>query len=73
MLSAAQKNHAHVGEQLNIVSPLATLERGFSIGFDCKGDILRSSTQVNKGDEVQIRLAQGRLLCEVAEVLQDND
>ena len=52
-------------ETLHVVSPLATLNRGYSIVTATSGDILRSHTSVTKGDEINAKLADGDLQCVV--------
>ena len=52
---------------LHAVSPLATLDRGYALATH-QNQILRDSHQVQCGDQVDIRLAHGALLCEVVEV-----
>jgi exodeoxyribonuclease VII large subunit len=47
--------------QLQERSPLRVLERGYAIATDSTGQILRSFTQVAVGDQVTLRLHQGRL------------
>lgn len=49
---------------LQAVSPLATLDRGYAIATKGKTVILRAE-QVQKGDAIQVRLAQGSIECEV--------
>ena len=53
--------------QLNGLSPLATLKRGYSITRTSTGEIITSNEQVNVGDRLNVRLSQGRLLCTVDE------
>jgi len=53
---------------LNIVSPLATLERGYAIVFDSDGNILRDSQKTRAGDSIKIRLASGELKGRVDEI-----
>ena len=57
-----------LGSQLHLVSPLATLDRGFSITRDKNDAILRDSKSTSSGDELSIELKSGKLLCEVREV-----
>ncbi|WP_028374055.1 exodeoxyribonuclease VII large subunit [Legionella lansingensis] len=52
---------------LHAVSPLATLERGYAIAT-INNNIIFSSTQVEKGNIINVRLAQGRLDCEVSDI-----
>lgn len=49
---------------LHAVSPLATLDRGYSIA-KYKSHVLTHSQQVKPGDLINIRLAKGSLTCEV--------
>jgi exodeoxyribonuclease VII large subunit len=51
--------------QLHERSPLRVLERGYAIATDSTGQILRSSTQIAVGAEVNLRLHQGRLTTSV--------
>lgn len=50
---------------LDALSPLAVLNRGFSIAENDKGEILRDAVQVKPNDEVKIRLAKGRIEAKV--------
>ena len=56
--------------RLNMMSPLATLARGYSIVSKCNGlhdepRIVTDSVQVELKDPLEIRLHQGKILCEV--------
>ncbi len=56
-----------LARSLETVSPLATVSRGYSILSKADGALLRSSDQVEVGDEVHARLAQGQLQLRVQE------
>jgi exodeoxyribonuclease VII large subunit len=45
--------------QLEERSPFRILERGYAIVYDASGKVLRSTDQVNVGDEIAVRLARG--------------
>ncbi|HIP75701.1 MAG TPA: exodeoxyribonuclease VII large subunit [Psychromonas hadalis] len=47
--------------QLNAVSPLATLARGYSITKDKHQHVITNSEQVNCGDEINIHLLKGQI------------
>ncbi|MEO7673406.1 MAG: exodeoxyribonuclease VII large subunit, partial [Pyrinomonadaceae bacterium] len=47
--------------RLDALSPLSVLKRGFSITETADGTIVRDSAQAKAGDEVKIRLANGKL------------
>ena len=51
---------------LDSVSPLATLGRGYAIvRRPIDGAVIRSYRDVNAGDEIEARLARGKLICDV--------
>ena len=45
--------------RLHTVSPLRTLERGYAIVQDAAGNVLRSAAQVQPGDPITARVADG--------------
>jgi exodeoxyribonuclease VII large subunit len=45
--------------QLEALSPLAILERGYALVFDSSGKLLKDAMQVDTGDEISARLARG--------------
>lgn len=46
---------------LDIVSPLATLKRGYSITQSASGEVLTSTSNVKVGDKIQARLSDGSI------------
>jgi len=82
-LSTLSQRLAHIAEQtlqskrqqlqataqlLNTVSPLATLNRGYSITFDEQGAIVREANQVKKGSTLRTKLGQGVLTSTVTDI-----
>lgn len=57
--------------RLHGVSPLATLERGYSISRNMSGEVVTSSSQLSKGDEIDVTLSKGSLRCIVEECLNE--
>ncbi|WP_323750712.1 exodeoxyribonuclease VII large subunit [Marinobacter sp.] len=55
-------------QTLNVVSPLATLGRGYAIVKDDAGSIVRDASQLSKGQTVQAQLGQGRISASVIDV-----
>jgi exodeoxyribonuclease VII large subunit len=51
--------------QLKALSPMAILERGYALVFDSSGTVVRSASQVEAGDEISARLAEGRFTARV--------
>ncbi|NTW05291.1 MAG: exodeoxyribonuclease VII large subunit [Peptococcaceae bacterium] len=58
--------------QLNALSPLATMSRGYSICKDEKsGEIIRNSNKLTPGDILRIDLHKGRLRCRFIESIEN--
>ena len=53
--------------KLDLLSPLAILGRGYSLTYNKEGNLLRSAQNVKLHEQVQIRLGDGSLYCEVLE------
>jgi exodeoxyribonuclease VII large subunit len=51
--------------QLNSLSPLAVLDRGYALVLDADGTLVRSATQVARGDHVLTRLGDGSFTSQV--------
>ena len=58
-LADSRNQWQSLGRHLNLVSPLATLARGYSITFDDQNQVVRQLEQVQPGDELQTRLSDG--------------
>jgi exodeoxyribonuclease VII large subunit len=56
-----------LARELHAISPLATLERGYSITLNEKQQAITDSSQLRKGEELEIRFARGSIQCEVTE------
>ena len=58
----------HGAERLGSLSPLAVLERGYSIAHKMpEGFIVKDTASVNIGDRLRITFARGRSLCRIEE------
>jgi len=64
----AHQRLARYGAQLEALSPLAVLGRGYSLGWDAKGILLREASKASPGDKVRITLHRGELDCRVERV-----
>ena len=54
-----------LAHSLQLVSPLATLGRGYSILLDDKGRAIRSASQTRPGQRLRARLGEGQLTLRV--------
>jgi len=62
-----KQNLRNLSGKLNALSPLAILERGYSITFDEQGELLRELRQVRVGQTIQTRLKSGILKSKITE------
>jgi exodeoxyribonuclease VII large subunit len=51
--------------QLEALSPLAILDRGYALVFDSSGVLLKDAEQVKAGDDISARLAKGSVTATV--------
>lgn len=54
-----------IEHQLKALSPVAILERGYALVFDSSGRLVKSSAQIDSGDEISTRLAHGAFTARV--------
>ncbi len=60
---------AHDAARLQDLSPLAILARGYAAGFASDGrTVVRSVSQVSRGDRIVIRVSDGRMDCTVDDI-----
>lgn len=60
--------HGLIG-QLDALSPLKVMARGYSLVYESKeGRLVKSVAQMTAGDEIQVKLADGQLACTVQSV-----
>ncbi len=68
-LSGTRQRFATAIAQLEAVSPLATLARGYSVTTATDGKVLKKARQVKSGDLLKTRLEDGWVESQVTEVL----
>jgi exodeoxyribonuclease VII large subunit len=64
-LLRSQSRLDQLASQLQALSPVAILERGYALVFDSGGSLLKNASQVKTGDEISARLAQGSVTATV--------
>ena len=52
---------AQQAEKLNLVSPLATLQRGYAIASNNEGSVITSTTQVSPEQELHLKVSDGEI------------
>ena len=55
----AQNAVSRLAENLSHLNPQAILTRGYSIARDANGEVVRDSSAINAGSEVQMTFARG--------------
>ncbi len=63
----------HAAQTLNVVSPLATLGRGYAIVRDGDGKIVREASAVSAGETISARVATGELTAKVTSVKTEEE
>ena len=64
-LDNKKNNLDKLHKSIKILSPLSILDRGYSIILNEKGSAIKSSNDVNKGDNLKARLSKGTIDLEV--------
>ena len=62
---------AALAASLDALSPLRVLGRGYALAQTEDGTVLRSAAQTAVGERIRVRLAQGQLVCDVAETKEE--
>ncbi|TDB72905.1 exodeoxyribonuclease VII large subunit [Micromonospora sp. KC723] len=60
-LASAAEDLRHTLARLRALSPAATLDRGYAIVQRADGHVVRAAGEVDKGDPLRVRLAEGEL------------
>lgn len=68
LLGKKQTQWQALSRELHTVSPLATLQRGYSIVFDANSTVVKSTSQLQCGDKLLLKLADGDIAAEVTDV-----
>jgi exodeoxyribonuclease VII large subunit len=66
-MEAARARLSALDGQLNSLSPLRVLDRGYALVLDAQGGVVRSARQVGPGDHVTTRLCDGSFTSRVTE------
>ena len=69
LLDAKGAELAQAAAQLEMLSPLSVLARGYAIATDAEGRAIRSAKEVRVGDEIRVRVHEGELATRVERVV----
>lgn len=67
-LESRNSQVASMAGQLESLSPLKVLARGYALAQDTNGTIVRSAGELTPGDEISVRLSRGRVSATVTDV-----
>ena len=67
-LKHQQETLEHNAQALNLVSPLATLGRGYAIIRNQDGQIVRQAAVLSEGEEISARVADGSVMAKVTQI-----
>ena len=74
VLETKQYQLSTLSQGLDAYSPLSTLDRGYAIITTEQNDkVIRQTSEVTIGDRIQARLAKGRLICDVQQILNEKN
>ena len=62
-LHKKRQRYTHLAATLDAMSPLKVLGRGYAIAERADGIIIKTSTDVNPGDQIKIKLQKDEINC----------
>ena len=70
--SAKKELFKHSVERLELLSPLGTLKRGYSIAFSENGKLISSVKSIKQGEKISVRVTDGEIYATVMERIESN-
>ena len=71
LLDQQKARLSNCARTLQAISPLQTLERGYSITTDINGKNIVDAKKLSTGDEIQTRLHKGRIISRIEQILKN--
>ena len=68
LLTQKRQQLTGLARTLQGLSPLATLDRGYAILYNSKGQIISQQKQVQVDDEIEAQVSDGRFICQIKEI-----
>ncbi len=66
-MASSRERVGTLGQRLNALSPLAVLQRGYSITSNAQGGVIKKASEVKTGDKLITRLAEGDVISQVTD------
>jgi exodeoxyribonuclease VII large subunit len=66
--STKEKDLVHIMSKLSTLNPLSIMARGYSVVFNEKEELIKSKSQISKGDTIEVVLKDAKLECEVKDI-----
>jgi exodeoxyribonuclease VII large subunit len=63
---------AHIIEQLQLVSPLATIARGYSVTRNKKGKVISKMKELTVGENISVQISDGQITATVNQLVKDD-
>ena len=70
-LAARRSRADRLAAQLDALSPVKILERGYALVFDSTGALVKDATKLAKGAQISARVARGSFAAEVKKTSAD--
>lgn len=70
-LALKQRSFVGLTAKLDAMSPLKVLNRGYSLAQDAQGSVVRSVKQISVGENISVRLSDGRAFASVVSVEEE--
>ena len=59
-------------QSLEIINPTSVLERGYSIIYNDKNEIIKDIKDVNVGDSLKLKVSNGEIISDIKEIIDGN-
>lgn len=66
--AAKEKDFQQMISTLEALSPLKIMDRGYSLVYDNKGELVKTVKGFSKEERIKVQMSDGSLLCEVVEI-----
>jgi exodeoxyribonuclease VII large subunit len=72
-LTSRRQDILGIAKALHALSPLATLQRGFSVTLGPDGGVVRNTSQLLPDDIIVSRLSSGSIRSRILDLIQENN